>query len=115
MEHYSNALELQPGWATALNNRAMARLRAGDAAGASADCDAVLADDPRNVKALLRRAAAREELGRPQPALEDLRQVLQLQPQNKEAQQGVERLGGGGGAQSEAAPVEAEAVAANAS
>lgn len=58
-EHYSAALRLDAGLTSAHNNRALARLRLARWADAEADCCAVLAREPGNVKALLRRAAAR--------------------------------------------------------
>ena len=58
-EHYSNALRLDAGLTPAHNNRALVRLRLGRWADAEADSAAVLAREARNVKALLRRAAAR--------------------------------------------------------
>ena len=48
--------------------------------------------EPGNIKALLRRGTAREALGRWQEAEEDMRAALQLQPGNKEAQEGLQWL-----------------------
>lgn len=56
---YSRALELDPSMLVALNNRAMVHLKLGSAAEAEQDCILVLESQPANVKALLRRAAAR--------------------------------------------------------
>jgi hypothetical protein len=58
-ERYSAALALDAGLTAAANNRALARLRLGRWADAEADCSAVLTREPANVKALLRRGAAR--------------------------------------------------------
>lgn len=58
-------------------------------------CPAALQAEPSNVKALLRRSTAREALAQLQPAAEDLRAALALQPGNKEAQQGLARLEAG--------------------
>lgn len=88
LEHYSAALKLQPSYVAARNNRAMVYLRLQKYAEAAADCDGVLQADGSNVKALLRRAAARQALGDPQQlagALADLQQVLQLEPHNSDA------------------------------
>ncbi len=49
--------------------------------------------DARNVKALLRRAAAALGLARPGEAAADAREVLKLQPGNKEATEMLRRLG----------------------
>ena len=57
--HYTKALELDPKLAAAYSNRAMARLKLGDAVGAETDCDYALLLQPHNAKALLRRGAAR--------------------------------------------------------
>lgn len=61
------------------------RLKLGAWAEAEADCSSVLAQEPGNAKALLRRAAARREQGRGEEAAADLRAVLAVQPQNREA------------------------------
>ena len=47
----------------ALNNRALCHLKLGAPAAAVADTDTLLAQEPGNIKALLRRAAAKEALG----------------------------------------------------
>ena len=52
---YSQAVALDPGCHLALANRAMARLKLGQAAGAEADCSAALALAPSYVKAWQRR------------------------------------------------------------
>ena len=83
--HICRALELQPFWAAALNNRAQARLKLGRWAEAEADASAVLSQEAANVKALLRRAAARKEQGRADEAAADWRAVLAAEPRNKEA------------------------------
>ena len=57
--HYTKALELDPKLAAAYSNRALARLKLGDAGGAEADCGHALLLQPGNAKALLRRGAAR--------------------------------------------------------
>lgn len=59
MEHYSRAIELDGTLLVAYNNRAMTRLKLGQWEGAMQDCQAVVAKDPTNVKALLRMANAR--------------------------------------------------------
>lgn len=77
--------------AAALNNRAAARLRAGDAAGAAADASWVLGVEPSNVKALLRRGAAREALGQAGGAGSDFEQAATLEPTNAQAAAGLAR------------------------
>lgn len=56
---YDKAVELDAGLLVARNNRAMTCLKLADWPGAEADSSHVLASDPVNVKALLRRATAR--------------------------------------------------------
>ena len=57
-------------------NRAMARLKAGEAAAAEEDCSAALRLDATYVKAWLRRSAARKLLGRGLDAIDDLEHAL---------------------------------------
>lgn len=57
-------------------NRAMARLKAGEAAAAEEDCSAALRLDAAYVKAWLRRSAARKLLGRRLDAIDDLEHAL---------------------------------------
>ena len=63
VQHYSEAIRVAPALSStviaAYNNRAMAHLRLQQPESALADCDFVLQHEARNVKALLRRAAAR--------------------------------------------------------
>ena len=81
-----------PAWVAAVNNRAAAKLAAGDAAGAQADGAAVLTLEPRNVKALLRCAAARERLGDVATAVNGYEAVLVLDPGCEQAREGLARL-----------------------
>ena len=57
-------------------NRAMARLKAGDAAAAEQDCSSALELDATYLKAWLRRSSARRLLGRRLEAIDDLEQAL---------------------------------------
>ena len=60
---YDACVKLDAKKTPALSNRALCRLRVGDAGGARADADAVLALDPDNSKAAFRRGQALEALG----------------------------------------------------
>lgn len=51
---------------------------------AEADCDAALRLDPRHVKSLQRRAAARNALGKHRAALGDLQAAAEIDPSSKE-------------------------------
>jgi len=99
VELYTEALSLDGSLLAARNNRAMAYLSLGRAAEAEADCDAVLTQEPRNVKALLRRASAREARGDAERAADDLRAVLAAEPGNRQALEQLARAGSRGGAQ----------------
>jgi tetratricopeptide (TPR) repeat protein len=81
----------------AANNRAAARLKLGDSAGALADAESVLRLRPSDVKARLRRAAALEALGGDdggKRAGEDYKFVLRLEPRNTQALKGMEKIKG---------------------
>jgi len=69
-----------------LNNCAMARLKVGDAEPAKFDCTKVLQYDPKNVKAMFRRAQAELSMKNFQACLEDAAATLELDPSNKEAE-----------------------------
>lgn len=86
VDHYSRALQLDPQLLAARNNRAMCWLKVGRNTEAVEDCNSVLSADACNVKALLRRGAARQALAQETEAIEDFRRVVQLQPGNKEAE-----------------------------
>eukprot|EP00884_Botryococcus_braunii_P009460 jgi/Botrbrau1/18515/Bobra.0072s0090.1 len=88
---YSKALDLDPHYHVVRSNRAMALLKMERYEDAELDCDHVLIKEPNNVKALLRRAAAREALSRIGEAAEDFRSALEQQPNNAEAKAGVQR------------------------
>ena len=89
---YSKALALDENMLVARNNRAMAHLKVGQWEDARIDCENVLEQDPRNVKALLRYAAANKELGYIDKARESLQKALEIQPTNKEAIEKVATL-----------------------
>ena len=52
----------------------------------------MLALEPRNVKAYIRRGAAREGLGEELDALEDYRQAQLIEPKNKAATDALARI-----------------------
>ena len=100
---YSKAIELDPADATFYNNRAAALLKLFRFEEAEADCDRVLhLGKDFNVKALLRRGAAREALKKYMEAEKDYKHVLQQEPGNREARIGLQSVraaleGAGGG------------------
>ena len=76
-------------------NRAACHLKLGDHAATIEDCGAAIELKPLYVSALLRRATALEASGQSQRASEDLRLVLQCEPDNAKATKALERAGGG--------------------
>ena len=78
----------------AANNRAAARLKLGDSAGALEDAERVVRLRPSDVKARLRRAAALEALGDGKGAVADFKFVLAVEPRNTQALQGMEKIKG---------------------
>ena len=78
-------------------NRAACHLKLGDHAATIEDCGAAIELKPLYVSALLRRATALEASGQSKRASEDLRLVLQCEPDNAKATKALERAGGGSG------------------
>jgi Tfp pilus assembly protein PilF len=56
------------------------------------DCDTALELNRTYVKAYARRATAKQSLGRLKEAKEDYEQLLILQPGNKQASDGIEKI-----------------------
>ncbi|KAF7995382.1 hypothetical protein HCN44_006489 [Aphidius gifuensis] len=76
----------------AYNNRAMTYIKLKRFTEALEDCNKVLGMDYTNIKALLRRATTLENLNNKKLALNDYELVLKLEPTNKVAINGVNRL-----------------------
>lgn len=71
-----------------LNNCAMAKLKVGDdLESAKFDCNKVLEYDDKNVKAFFRRAQAEFAMGNFQACREDAAKIIEIDANNKEAQQ----------------------------
>ncbi|KAM9310050.1 sperm-associated antigen 1 [Pholidichthys leucotaenia] len=79
--YYSRSLSIIPT-VPAYNNRAQAEIKLKHWTNAMRDCQKVLELEPRNMKALLRRATVYNHKGSYQEAAEDLRTVLMEEPQN---------------------------------
>ncbi|OQR83784.1 hypothetical protein ACHHYP_14262 [Achlya hypogyna] len=100
IEAYGHAVVSTGDDATAWNsailcNRAFAWLQLGTTEAlqqAVADCTSVLASDPRNVKALYRRALARSGLQQWQAAKSDLESIVALEPGNPQALVELDRV-----------------------
>mmetsp|Transcript_12063 Transcript_12063/g.21524 ORF Transcript_12063/g.21524 Transcript_12063/m.21524 type:complete len:526 (-) Transcript_12063:202-1779(-) len=85
VKFYTRAVGFNPNSVTAFSNRAMAHLKLKDFLNADADCCDALAIDENHVKSLLRRATARNALGRHHAAFLDLNRARELEPSNKQA------------------------------
>ncbi|KAI4318469.1 hypothetical protein MLD38_032170 [Melastoma candidum] len=90
--YYTEAINLNGTNATYYCNRAAAYLELGCFQQAEEDCNKAISLDRRNVKAYLRRGTARESLLRNQEALQDFKQALVYEPQNKAANTAEKRL-----------------------
>ena len=93
---YTRAMEgATPGspvWLAALNNRAAAKLAAGNLNGAFVDTSLVLGFDALSVKTFLRRDAACEGLGNANSAVEDYEDALKVDPKFEQARAALARL-----------------------
>lgn len=92
LDHYSRAIQHDDMLLAARNNRAMTYLKLHNWEAARHDTDTLLELQPGNVKALMRRAAALQGLGRGEEAKVDLLKVMELEPHNKEAKQQLNGL-----------------------
>nr|KAG5689797.1 hypothetical protein BaRGS_007075 [Batillaria attramentaria] len=82
--YYTRSISIAPLAAT-YNNRALAYLRLSKWDGAVKDCNYVLKMEPQNLKALLRRGTALKGKGDMTRAGQDMRKVLEVEPNNKTA------------------------------
>ena len=95
---FSRAIDLFPAdheeEVKCLNNRALVSMRLSNHEDVVNDCTRVLESKSGkdNVKALLRRGAAREELGRFQEALDDMCSVMKLDPSREPVSNAISRL-----------------------
>ncbi|XP_071560248.1 uncharacterized protein Spag1 [Temnothorax nylanderi] len=91
LRHYNASIDVDSNL-NAHNNRAMTFIKLQRYEDALNDCNTVLTMDYRNIKALLRRALSLEHLERPHEALADYEAALKLEPTNKVAISGVNKL-----------------------
>ncbi|XP_077273901.1 spag1 axonemal dynein assembly factor [Temnothorax americanus] len=91
LRHYNASIDVDSNL-NAYNNRAMTFIKLQRYEEALNDCNTVLTMDYRNIKALLRRALSLEHLERPHEALADYEAALKLEPTNKVAISGVNKL-----------------------
>ncbi|CAB3403390.1 unnamed protein product [Caenorhabditis bovis] len=96
-ELYTEALQLTTDDDKSLRpvlyrNRALARLKRDDFEGAQSDCTRALEFNGADVKALFRRALAREQLGLVGPAFMDAKEASRLSPGDKAICEALQRL-----------------------
>ncbi|XP_011693944.1 PREDICTED: sperm-associated antigen 1 [Wasmannia auropunctata] len=91
LRHYNASIDIDSNL-NAYNNRAMTFIKLQRYEDALNDCNTVLTMDYRNIKALLRRALSLEHLENTHEALADYEAVLKLEPTNKTAIFGVNKL-----------------------
>ncbi|XP_066547218.1 sperm-associated antigen 1 isoform X3 [Amia ocellicauda] len=81
VEYYSRSLSVLPS-VVVYNNRAQAQIKLQHWRNALNDCQKVLEQEPRNLKALLRRATVYKHMGDLKPAADDLKNILEAEPWN---------------------------------
>ncbi|KAL6435153.1 hypothetical protein ACFW04_005327 [Cataglyphis niger] len=91
LRHYNASIEIESNL-NAYNNRAMTFIKLQHYDKALNDCNTVLTMNYKNVKALLRRALSLEHLEKAYEALADYEAVLKLEPTNRTAISGVNKL-----------------------
>lgn len=89
--YYSRSISLQPN-PPSYNNRALAYLKTKEWMKAESDCNKVLSWEPQNIKALLRRGTAQKGKKCFREALADFQLVLELEPNNKRAEELIQEL-----------------------
>jgi tetratricopeptide (TPR) repeat protein len=80
VKSYTKCLGMKVKNYTAFSNRAMAYLKLKDFRRAETDCDCALEIEPKHIKSLVRRATARNSLGKHRAALADLNYSLEIDP-----------------------------------
>ena len=99
---YGQAIELMPHEygkplnpiaVSCYNNRAACFQQLGHYKKVTEDCSVVIEHDPKNVKALLRRGLALEALEKYRSALNDIREVLAIDPSIDMANKAQHRIG----------------------
>ena len=86
VKSYTRCLGYNARNSVVLSNRAMCYLKMKEFAKAEEDCNLALKLDAKHIKSYVRRASARNALGRHREALLDLEMASQLEPHNKQVQ-----------------------------
>lgn len=92
INRYTTAIALDPYNAILPANRAMALIKVQRYGAAIQDCDTALGLDNTYIKAFARRASAKHALGKLKEAMKDYERVRELQPGNKQALEGIEKI-----------------------
>lgn len=85
IEDYSRAIQLNPNFAPAYNNRGNARYTLGNKQGAMEDYNRAIQLDPNFANAYTGRGNIRDDLGDEREAIEDYNRAIQLDPNNANA------------------------------
>ena len=91
ISYYTRSIKLH-STAASYNNRAIAHLKTSHWTNAANDCNMVLDIEPDNIKALLRRGTAYKGMKEFSKSIQDYENVLQLEPENKRAQDLISEL-----------------------
>lgn len=92
IESYTKAIECNPEVAVYFANRAQCQLFEQRYGACEADCTLAIQLDGNYLKAYYRRALARIQLGKTEPAREDLEYVLAREPANRDAKTKLDEL-----------------------
>ncbi|BFZ01434.1 hypothetical protein BsWGS_04473 [Bradybaena similaris] len=89
---YSSCISMCPDQVASYTNRALCYLKLNKASDAEADCDKALGLQSNNPKALYRRALARKMCQKYKLSLQDLIELLKLEPKNSAAQTEIDAI-----------------------
>ncbi|CAG5119653.1 unnamed protein product, partial [Candidula unifasciata] len=89
---YSTCISLCPDQVACFTNRALCYLKLNKASQAEADCDKALGLQSNNPKALYRRALARKMSKKYKLSLQDLIELVKLEPKNSAAQKEIDAV-----------------------
>lgn len=89
---YDRSIRMNPEDPATYSNRALAQVKLKDFGKAKADAEKALQLKPDYVKAYHRLAKANEGLGEDKKALKCFKEILKLEPQNKDAPIEIKRL-----------------------
>ena len=82
LKYYTKCVDLEKQNLIAYLNRAICFVKLKDGVNALNDCNFVLKQDSKNVKALYRRALASKLLGNLNDSIRDLKELIQIEPKN---------------------------------